>query len=84
MHTDPNDPLPTPQLTNDNSLTGLQDKQRVPLKHSRRCLENHTKTDQFMSETPNEEVDYGYFDIDANRHIDSDHAWSTHENDTQD
>ena len=22
MHTDPNDPLPTPQLTNDNSLTG--------------------------------------------------------------
>ncbi len=44
-HTDPNDPLPTPQLTNDNSLTGLQERQRAPLKHSHRCLENHTRTE---------------------------------------
>ena len=29
LHTDPNDPLPTPQLTNDNSLTGLQDAWKI-------------------------------------------------------
>ena len=31
-----------------------------------------------MSETLDEEVDYGSFDIDAIPHTDSDHAWSTH------
>ena len=67
-HTDSNDPLPTPQLTNANSLTGLQNRQRAPLKHSHRCLENHTRTDSFTSETSDEEADYGSFDIDANRH----------------
>ena len=66
-HTDPNDPLPTPQLTNDNSLTGWQDRQRAPLKHSRRYLENHTRTDDsFTIESLDEEVEYGgSFDIDA-------------------
>ena len=52
------------------------------LRHT--CSENHTRTDSFTSETTNEEVDYGSFDIDAIPHTDSDHAWSTHENDSQD
>ena len=84
MHTDPNDPLPTPQLTNDNSLTGSQDRQRAPLKHSRRCLENHTRNDSSMSEILDEEVDYGSYGVDAFSLTDSDHAWSTYENDSQD
>jgi hypothetical protein len=71
-HTGPNDTLLTPQITNDNSLTGLQDRQRLSFKHSRHCLENHTRTDLFTSETPDEEVDHGTFGIDANPHIDSD------------
>jgi hypothetical protein len=83
-HTDPHDPLPTAQLTNDNSLTCLQDRQRAPLKHSRRSWENYTGNDSSMSETLDEEVNYGSFDIDAIPHTDSDHAWSTHENDSQD
>ena len=37
-----------------------------------------------MSETSNEEVDYGSPDIDTIPHTDSDHAWRTHENDSQD
>ena len=37
-----------------------------------------------MSETSKEEVDYGSPDIDAIPHTDSDHAWRTHENDSQD
>ena len=41
-------------------------------------------TDSFTSETSDDEVDYGSFDIDAILHTDSDHAWSTHENDSQD
>ena len=57
-HTDLNDPPPTPHLTNGNSLTGLQDRQRAPLKHSRRCLENYTRNDSSTSETLDEEVDY--------------------------
>jgi hypothetical protein len=57
MHTDPNDPLLTPQLTNDNSLIGVHDRQRAPLKHSRRSLENYTRNDSSMSETLDEEVD---------------------------
>ena len=48
------DPLPTPQLSNENSLTGSQYRQRAPLKHSRRCLENHTRNDSCMSETLDE------------------------------
>ena len=78
-HTDLNDPPPTPQLTNGNSLTGLQDRQRAPLKHSRRCLENYTRNDSSTSETLDEEVDDWSFDIDAIPHTDSDHAWSTTE-----
>ena len=37
-----------------------------------------------MSEISDEEVDYGSFDIDAVPYTDSDHAWSTHEHDSQD
>jgi hypothetical protein len=33
-----------------------------------------------MSETSDEEVDHGSPDIDAIPHTDSDHAWSTQEN----
>ena len=40
--------------------------------------------DSFMSVASDEEVDYGSFDIDANRHAYLDHAWSTHENNSQD
>ena len=47
-------------------------------------LRNHTMTDSFTSETSDDEVDYGSFDIDAIPHTDSGHAWSTHENDSQD
>ena len=46
MRTDPNDPLPTPQLTNDNSLTGSQDRERASLKQSRRCLEREPLMDK--------------------------------------
>jgi hypothetical protein len=83
-HTDLNDPPSTSQFTNDNSLIGLQDRQRAPLKHSRCCLENHTRNDSSMTEVSDEEVDYGSFDTDAIQHTDSGHAWSTHENDSQD
>ena len=37
-----------------------------------------------MSETSDEEVDYGSFDIDAIPHTDWDHAGSKHVNDIQD
>ena len=84
MPTDPYDPLPTTQLTNDNSLTGSQDRQRAPLKHSRRCLENHTRNDSSMSEILDEEVDYGSYGVNAFSLTDSDHAWSTYGNDSQD
>ena len=73
-----------PLLYNLISLTGLQDRQRAPLKHSRRCLENYTRNDSSTSETLDEEVDYGSFAIDANPPTDSDHAWSTSEHDNQD
>ena len=36
-----------------------------------------------MSETPDEEVDYGSCGSSANPLTDSDHAWSTPENDSQ-
>jgi hypothetical protein len=58
--------------------------ERAPLKHSRRCLKNHTRTGSSMSETPDEEVEYGPIDIDANLNTDTDHARSTPENDSQD
>ena len=66
MHTDPYDPLPTTQLTNDNSLTGSQDRQRAPLKLLRRCLENRTRIESPMSVISDEEVDYGSFASIAN------------------
>jgi hypothetical protein len=47
-------------------------------------LENYTRDDSSIIETLDEEVDYGSFDVDAIPHADSDHAWSTHKNDSQD
>ena len=76
---------PPPQPTNDNLLSDLKDIQKAPLKHLRRCLENHTRFELSMSETSDEEADYGSFDESiANSPTDSDHAWSTSENDSQD
>jgi hypothetical protein len=54
--------LPHHKLTNDNPLTDLKDRRRAPLKQLRRCLENHPRTDSSISETPDEEVDYGSFE----------------------
>ena len=81
---DPNNPPSPPQPTNDNPLTDLQDRQRAPLKQLRRCLENHTRFELSMSETSGEEADYRSFESIANPPTDSDHAWSTSENDSQD
>ena len=53
----------------------LQGRQRAPLKQLRRCFENLTG---------DEEVDYGSYGSSANPLTDSDHAWSTPENDSQD
>ena len=75
---------PPPQPTNDNLLTDLEDIQRAPLKHLRRCLENHTRFELSMSETSDEEVDDGPFESIANPPTDLDQAWSTSENDSQD
>ena len=38
---------------------------------------------KLMSETPDEEVDYGSFDV-INSNIQSDHEWSTPQNDSLD
>ncbi len=79
MHTDPNDHIPTPQLTNYNFLTSLQGRQRAPLKLSRRCLENHTRTGSSMSETQDEKDDYGSSGLAANPNTHTDCACSTPE-----
>ena len=81
--TDANDPPPTSQFTNDNPLTDLQGRQRAPSTHLRRCNENHTRNGLPMNETQDEEVDYGSSGSIANPLTDSDHAWSTPENDSQ-
>ena len=65
-------------------LNCLQGRQRAPLKQLRRCFENHTRNESSMSGTPDEEVDYGSFGSIDNPPTDSDHAWSTSENDSQD
>ena len=61
-------------------MTDLQGRQRAPLKQLRRCFENLTGNESSMSETPDEEVDYGS----CGSSTDSDHKWSTSENDSQD
>ena len=71
------------QFTNDNPLTDLQGRQRAPLKQLRRCFENLTGNESSMNGTPDEEVDYGSCGSSANPLTDSDHAWSTPENDSQ-
>ena len=79
MHTDT---LPTPHLTNDNPLTGSQDRQRAPLKHSRRCLENHTRNDSSMSEILDDEVlIMGLMALTRFHSPIRINAWSTYEND---
>ena len=72
----------TPQLTNDNPLTDLHSRQRAPLKQLRRCFEDHTRNEPSTSGTPDEEVDYGSFESSVNPSTDSDHQWSTSENDS--
>ena len=64
-----------PPLTNDNPLIGSQDRQRASLKQLRRCLETNTRNESSMSETSDEEVDFGSPDIGAIQYTDSDHAW---------
>ena len=83
IENDTNDPPPTSQLTNDNPLTDLHGRQRAPLKQLRRCFENHTRNESSMSGTPDEEVDYGSFESNANPFTGSDYEWSTSENDSQ-
>ena len=61
-------------------LTDLYSRQRAPLKQLRRCFENPTGNESSMNGTPDEEVDYGSCGGSANPLTDSDHAWSTHEN----
>jgi hypothetical protein len=53
------------------------------LKQLRRCLDTNTRNGSSMSETPDEEVNYGSPVIDAIPYTGSDHAWSTSENDSQ-
>ena len=55
-HTDPNGPPLTPQLTNYNPLTDLQDRQRAPQKQLSRCLEDRTRIDLSLSEISDEDV----------------------------
>ena len=71
-------------LTNDNPLSDLHSRKRAPLKQLRRCFENLTGNESSMSETPDEEVDYGSCGSSANPPTDSDHTWSTSEKDSQD
>jgi hypothetical protein len=66
IENDTNDPPPTPQPTDDNPLTDLQDRQRAPLKLLSRCLENCTKIESPMSEISDEEVHYGSFESNFN------------------
>ena len=73
----------TPQLTNDNPLTDLHSRQRAPLKQLSRCFEDHTRIEPSTSGTPDEEVDYGSCGSSVNPSTDSDHKWSTSENDSQ-
>ena len=77
-----NDPPPTSQPTDNNPLTDLQVRQRAPQKQLSRCLENRTRIESPMSEISDEEVDYGSFESSVNPSTDSDHQWSTSENDS--
>ena len=77
-----NDPPPTSQPTDNNLLTDLQDRQRAPQKQLSRCLENRTGIESPMSEISDEKVDYGSFESSLNPSTDSDHQWSTSENDS--
>ena len=63
-------------------LISLQDRQRATMISIKNIYAAAWKTTQgmihLMSETSDEEVNFGSFDIDAIPHTDSDHAWSTH------
>ena len=74
---------PFPALIKDNNLfTDLQDRQRAPQKQLSRCLENRTRIESPMSGISDEEVDYGSFESSFNPSTDSNHQWSTSENDS--
>ena len=70
-------------LTNDNPLTDLHSRQRAPLKQLSRCFDDHTRNEPSTSGTPDEEVDYRSCGSSVNPSTDSDHKWSTFENDSQ-
>ena len=84
IENDTNDPPLTSQPTDGNPLTDLQDRQRAPLKQLSRCCEDHTRNEPSTCGTPDEEVDYGSCGSSVNPSTDSDHKWSTSENDSQD
>ena len=75
--------LPRHPIENDNPLTGLHGRQRAPLNRLHRCLITQGMSHS-TSGTPDEEVDYGSCGSSANPSTDSDHKWSTSENDSQD
>ena len=56
IENDTNDPPPTSQLTDDNPMTNLQDRQRAPQKQLSRCLEDRTRIDLSLSEISDEDV----------------------------
>ena len=66
----------TPQFANDNSLTGLQDRQRAPQQQLSRCLKNGTRIELSLSEISDEEVDYGSYASNVDLDIASDSSWS--------
>ena len=82
IETDANDPPPTSQPTDKNPLTDFQVRQRAPEKQLSRCLEAGTRIDLSLSEISDEEVDYGSFESSVNLSTDSDHPWSTSDNDS--
>ena len=66
-------------------LPNYKTRQRAPLKHLRRCLIHHTSSVSSMSEITDEEVDYGSSNIVENSSdINSDHAWSTQDGNSED
>ena len=56
IENDTNDPPPTSQLTDDNPMTNLQDRQRAPQKQLSRCLEDGTRIELPLSEISDEAV----------------------------
>ena len=70
------DPPLTPQPTDNNPLTNLQDRQRAPQQQLSRCLEDGTRIDLSLSEISDEEVDYGSSASTANSDTAPDSSWN--------